>query len=192
MIKHFNSRQFDGPFRHKRLLAILPDRMNYKSLLYIGARPDRIDHIEIFKHCNVTIAEIWRNNVRNIRKALKSPNAHKAVKKLRGLKSVKIIKRNIIDMDLDRKFDVGMWWHGPEHVASDKLQQAIENLERHTRCVVVLGCPWGHYAQSNFQNPHEKHISHNNPEFFHSLGYHVETQGKKGPGSNIMSIKRLK
>lgn len=187
MIKYFpESKEFDGKFREQRLKSNI-DFKEYKSLLYVGARPQRMDHLWMFENYDVTILEIWEPNI----KGINAGKVHHSVKKaIDSLKSLEVVCGNVIDFQLDKKFDIGMWWHGPEHVEEQHLEKAISNLESHCS-TVIMGCPWGLYDDHSMSNPYESHISHNQPEFFENLGYYVEAQGKEGAGSNLMSIKSL-
>jgi len=194
MIKYFpESKQFDGPFRHQSLINNLQEEFKTcKTLLYVGARPERMDHIDLFTNFDITILEIFPFNVKTLQEAKLSKKASSnAIRNMLAAKSVRIVEGNVIDFKMDKKFDVSMWWHGPEHVSPENLELAITNLENHTLKTVILGCPWGLYADHHWENPYESHISHNQPEFFDGLGYDVEVQGKEGPGSNLLSIKKM-
>lgn len=187
MIKYCEgSKQFDGKFREKRLLANV-DFSKYSSVLYIGARANRIDHINLFKGYSATVLEIWERNVLNIRKN----NCSDVVKKnLSLLKLLKVIHGDITNY-CDDKYDVVMWWHGPEHVDREDLDKGIDNCVKMAKNYVILGCPWGNYKEHHFNNPYEDHKSSLQPEYFESKGFYVEVMGKEGPGSNILSVMKL-
>jgi len=191
MITYIPSAQFDGKFREDRILRAI-DTSKYQSLLYVGARPQRMDHIKVFDNYDITILEIWKKNVDKIHELVASQKWNVgAVGNLKKAKSVELLHGDVINYEFYRKYDVSMWWHGPEHVDESQLEKAIRNLESCTQNVVILGCPWGEYEQKMDNNPYEEHLSSLQPEFFEKLGYKVEVHGQEGAGSNIMSIKYM-
>jgi len=179
MIEYFpKSKQFDGKFRLQRLIENI-NLEKIKTVLYVGIRPNRADHLSLFNGKQIYALEIWERNIR----IMIENNCWPVCKYFSG---------DIVNWNTDMKFDLVFWWHGPEHVEKNKLNEAVANCEKLATQMVVMGCPWGDYLSHEFsKNPHERHVSELEPEFFDQLGYYVEAQGKRGPGSNLMAIKYL-
>lgn len=166
--------------RTSSLNRIAPDLFSYKSVLYIGARTARMDYGKEFKESgfDITVAEIYKPNVEY----------------LRSVEWIKeVIECDIRKIDISNTFDVVFWWHGPEHVKQDELAITINRIEKLSRNLVVLGCPWGKFEQgAEDGNPNEVHLSYLLPEDFESIGYSVECLGDKDVrGSNITSVKKI-
>jgi len=89
------------------------------------------------------------------------------------------------------KFDVVMWWHGPEHLQKDELSDALMKCYKTSNIMSVVACPWGVYKQGVVAgNPYERHLSYLYPEFFHELGWNTDTIGTKDcEGSNLLAWK---
>lgn len=188
MVKYFSSKQFDGKFRKQRILAnvnvnkLLKEKLN--TLLYIGARPNRIDNLDLFAGFNVTILEVWHKNVVAISNNKCDLRIKKNISKLNNLK---VVEGDIYDFN-SGIYDVVMWWHGPEHVDQSRLDICIDNCINTSSKYTIIGCPWGDYKEHHFNNPYENHVSSLQPEYFERKGFYVEVMGKEGPGSNIMSV----
>jgi len=181
MAKHFKSKQFDGKFRWERLHALLPDVKEFATVLYVGARPQRQDHLKLFRipECSVDIVEIWKPNVIKMR----------TMKDLAWIRNIEV--GDITKYVPKENYDAVFWWHGPEHVQSEVMESTLKLIESYTNKIIILGNPWGKYLEhSSEKNPYEQHVSHYQPEFFEKFGYVVETHGKEGPGSNMIAIKR--
>lgn len=150
-----------------------------KDCLYVGAGcnatfqfvPELIDH-----NYKITLLEIWKPN-----SDLYSghPWFNEA------------ICSDIRIFDTDRKWDLLMWLHGPEHIHKEELESTVKKIEKLTRKLIVMACPWGIYPEGAIQgNPHEVHLSSLYEEDFKALGYMVDTIGQKDvPGSNLLSWK---
>lgn len=78
-------------------------------------------------------------------------------------------------------FNVVIWWHGPEHIHRHEVNPTIASLERITKRLVVLACPWGktHMDRKvdNGKIPGQVHLSQLYPEDFEILGYQTATIG---------------
>jgi len=168
--------------RAKQAFRAVPDLLNYKTLLYIGASKARAEMLSYFieKDYNIAILEAWSENVLYYRKQL-----------IKKLSIIQADVRNVSKIPL-ANFDVVMWWHGPEHVEKIILSQVLNELYKHTNKILILACPWGRYVQQAVKgNPYEVHRSHLYPEFFKELGFKTSTLGKKDRrGSNLVAWKR--
>lgn len=169
----------DNLDRTESLKRLAPDLYNYQSVLYIGARNDRFDYGIDFKKANynITVLEVWEPNCK-------------------FLKSIpwvsKVIQADLKDCNIDNKYAVVFWWHGPEHIELELLPPILDKLEGATEKLIVLGCPWGSYPIGALGgNPYEKHVSEVEPDIFEKYGYTCECLGKRGVGSNITAVKRM-
>ena len=88
--------------------------------------------------------------------------------------------RGIGDLAAGRRWDVVVWWHGPEHIAQEDLERTVRGLEA-VGGLVVLAAPWGRNDQPMIQgNEHQEHKSHLQPGDFERLGYKTATCGVEG------------
>ena len=104
---------------------------------------------------------------------------------------------NVIKADVQKmsklslgKFDIVMWWHGPEHLEEDRLYaSSLKQLQALTGKILITACPWGKYTSRRVtKNPYEEHLSCLYPEFFESLGWATNTIGEKDrEGSNLLA-----
>ena len=180
--------------RRNQLEECIPDIWDHDSLLYIGAkvvekkRPSwgGMRWIPQFHKAGykIDVIEIWRPNVRQLIKFNQEEQAFSRI--IRG--DVRIINRYI-----KRKYDVVMWYHGPEHIRERYIKLTLKKLELLAKRVVVIGCPWGVYKQgATRKNFYEVHVSSLYLELFESLGWQTDTLGEKDvPGSNILAWKRM-
>jgi hypothetical protein len=105
----------------------------------------------------------------------------------------KILRGNIRTDDLPEKYDVVMFWHGPEHLTREDLPFALSKAEMMATRLVVLASPWGRYAQGDCGgNPFERHVSHLYEIDLEAFGYRTSTLGRKDKkGSNLLAWKRF-
>jgi hypothetical protein len=77
-----------------------------------------------------------------------------------------------VDKYVHRKFDLVLWWHGPEHIKEEFLVPTIKKLERLSNKYVVLGSPEGWHEQGSDRDNHfDSHLSGPDSAFYRSLGY---------------------
>jgi hypothetical protein len=80
-------------------------------------------------------------------------------------------------------YDTAFWWHGPEHVTREQLDDALANLEASVKLggLIVLGCPWGvaPYADQEHYDAHEQHVGAYYPEDWEQRGYSVFVDGTR-------------
>ena len=103
-----------------------------------------------------------------------------------------VIHTDVRQLDGVGKYDAVFWYHGPEHIAKDELPDVLAELESRAD-LVVLGCPWGKYAQDAVGgNPYEIHRSALTPQDFQGWGYETSQLGKRNGRyeSNILAVKR--
>jgi len=88
-------------------------------------------------------------------------------------------------------YDHTVWLHGPEHIGAHEFVPTVRALEKLTRHIVVMGCPWGWAPHGvAYDNPHTQHRSYYYPEHFQRLGYRVAGIGPKDKlGSHLLAWK---
>lgn len=169
--------------RKEQLLRSIPDVLDYKTLLYVGANTRRMEMVDLFmvKGYKIDVLEIWPQN------AIELGEWNRVTKALN-----EIIIGDIRSFAASRHYDVVMWWHGPEHVKTDELPGILARLETLARKVVVLACPCGLYPQGETGgNPYEVHEQSIYPQNFRDLNYKINILGKTDkPGSNLIGWKR--
>lgn len=166
--------------RAEHLTRLAPKLFQAKSVLYVGARVDRVDFLADFLNTGskITLLEIHKPNVDYF-------------KTIPGI--AEIIEGDVTKFESEKKFDAVFWWHGPEHIEKVKLAETLAKLESMTKKTIVLGCPWGDVPQGKelvAQNPHEEHRNFFNLGDFEKFGYQVGYSGiQNTSGSNIIAIK---
>lgn len=135
---------------------------NAGYLLYVGANqlrpPHHVETLRFFGwSCH--LLEIFPGNV----------DHHKRL----GLFDT-ITEGDIRTAALPQKgYDVGMWWHGCEHIPRSDMNIALMNLERASD-FVVLGCPHGESPQGpEYGNVAETHQWNVWPIDLQKYGYNV-------------------
>lgn len=180
-MEHFNDID-----RTKSLQRLAPDLFTeaHKSVLYVGARNGGFEYGRDFRvaKIKITMLEAFEENVNYL-------------KQIPWI--VEVIHGDVRYKKIENNYDIVFWWHGPEHISEIELPLTVKKLESICNNIVVMGCPWGMYEQSdnpygNYKNPYEVHVSHFDYHIFEKMGYKVECLGTKNvPGSNITSVKRL-
>lgn len=88
-----------------------------------------------------------------------------------------VICGDVRELGRERRWDVAVWWHGPEHIARQDLGPAIRGLES-VAGLVVLAAPWGINKQPVVEgNLHQEHKAHLQPVVFEQMGYRAVTCG---------------
>lgn len=170
--------------RQQQLLKAVPTILRHKTLLYVGASQRRQHLLPLFvkNGYHITILEAWHRNAVYVAKHVAGVNA--------------VIcgdVRNAERMLRDR-FDVTMWWHGPEHIPAQDLPPTLAALEALAKKLVVLASPWGRYDQDAVDgNPYERHLSSIYPDTLEELGYKTSTLGSIDVrGSNLLAWRHIK
>ena len=179
-MKHYEEWNLDGRCRTASLNRLIPELFNNQSVLYVGARTDRMDYGDNFRDggSTVDVLEIFEPNVAYLKTVDWINEVHCG---------------DVRTFSTDKKYDIVFWWHGPEHIPEKDLPATLALLEDNAKVAVVLGCPWGNFPQGHLHsNPNEEHVSHYNYDIFEDLGYSVECIGQKDtPGSNITCVKYM-
>ena len=163
--------------RLRQLWDFVPEVFQPGTLLYVGAGILRAEFLLqlMVAGREVTILEAYARNVAYWQ----------------------LSRQSVIHMDVRAlgevgRYDAAFWWHGPEHVSKLDLPAVLEGLESRADLVVV-GCPWGKYAQEAVGgNPYEIHRSALTPQDFQGWGYETSQLGKRNGRyeSNILAVKR--
>jgi len=162
------------------LKNLAPDVFSHRSVLYVGARPDRFEYLYDFKNegYKIDLIEIYKENYNDF-------------KRFKWLN--KVILGDITKFNSRKKYDVIFWWHGPEHVEKKDFIKTLKKLENTATKMVVLGMPWGNVPQRlKYENPYEEHVSFYDLEDFENLGYNVDVVGDKNNYfSQLTAVKFL-
>ena len=175
---YLTDREYFKRQRPEQLVRKIPDIWSHSSVLYVGARTDRMDFGICFQMAgyDIDVLEVFGPNVEYL-------------KQIQWIK--KVIQGDVrhAPMIVDRDYDVVFWWHGPEHIEKVDLERTLEGLKRITKKIVVCGSPWGIYEQGPlYDNPWEIHRSTLYPSDFESLEFKTSTLGIQDlPKSNILS-----
>ena len=121
--------------------------------------------------------------------------------KIAKLYNIKCINADIVDWskkNVSDKFDLVIWWHGPEHVEEENLANTLSNLERICNNAVILGLPDGSDPR-NIESEYEDEIAddkhHNNITELdlNKLGYTTVsyTRDDRRQGKAITAIKLM-
>jgi len=181
---------YDNIDRTASLKRIVPDLYDYKTVLYVGARPDRHDYLEDFHKANykIDVIEIWHPNVKWLR-------ALPWINRVYHINFKKFFAEYYLYYS-HLKYDIIFLWHVIEHIYMPEIEYIFTKrlFEQVAKKIIVIGCPWGVYHQGEMGgNPDEAHVSHLDYQIFEKYGYQVECLGKQNYiGSNITAIKKIK
>lgn len=174
--------------RKRLIINNIPEVLNAKTMLYIGANPNRMELIDLFYGMGIIIdvVEAWEENFNGLCK----------------LNEKWMIFRRIYRADIREeiycsyfdKYDVVCWHHGPEHIPKEQVPRTLEILEGFALQYVILGMPWGLFPQGPKEgNIHEVHHWAAGKKFFENLGYETQSIKKKNKrGSHILAWKKIK
>lgn len=172
----------------KKTVLQIPNILEYKTLLYVGANPARLELLDLFFKAGyiIDILEIYPPNVEGLRKLNEKQKIFENI----YMGDV----REIDEIIIGKKYDVVCFWHGPEHIEKKEIKPTLIQLENKTKHIIFLGCPYGYYPQDDvYGNKAEIHRCSLDPELFQSMGYKTKTIRKKNKrGSNILSWKIIR
>lgn len=177
---------YKGKSRKRKLqVASVPKVYFYDSLLYVGASPSRFELIDEFYYAGyeIDVLEIFEPHVQ----ALEVIN-----RRWKIFKNIMLGDVRKAEEILKHRYDVVVFWHGPEHLGLLDFVPTIRKLEDFAKHLVVCGCPWGDYPQGPVKgNPHEAHILSLFPKDFQKLGFNTSTSRRSpGRGSNLLAWKK--
>lgn len=146
-----------------------------KTALYVGATPRRSQMVLELSGANydITLLEAFK------------PNADYYAGHPWFAEVICGDVQNICEIANGRKWDLVVWWHGPEHVDKERLPQTLADLEAVANEMVVLGSPWGQNLHGMVSgNPHSVHQASIDMPDLEKLGYSTSTLGEKdNPGT---------
>lgn len=153
--------------RSYQFMTIFPDMFDKPGkLLYVGGhlRYGRdLQMTRLFRNANwqIDVIEIFEENINQ----------------LRGLHWI----TNLIHGDIrtydPEKYDVIMFWHGPEHLLFDEVVELTDKLKKHTD-LLIYATPNGRYDQGEeYGNPYEVHASTWTKEKFEWIGMKADAIG---------------
>ncbi len=136
----------DEGLRTLQTAAQMLDPARWDRVLYIGWHPKTFAEWEgdwYLMHMkglrpgrpvSHTIIETWKPYADELR-------AHPK----RHLHGIRVLHADVVEWSqtTNERFDVVMWWHGPEHVDQDHLGPTLSRLEAMCDGIVILGCPDG-------------------------------------------------
>lgn len=118
--------------------------------------------------CRLTIVEAHEPNVETLREVMPEEE---------------IIHADIREWAPPKKYDLVVWWHGPEHVNSPEVKPMLEKLEAAVVGTLLIGCPWGDYKQGEIDgNPFERHLCPLSVAYFRKKGFRVTHMGEPCEG----------
>jgi len=152
------------------------------TALYIGASPSRFQLGRELHDAGyeITLLEAWEPNAKHYL-------GHPWIKYI-----VNADVRKLGKFDLPHaRYDLVVWWHGPEHVTREELPATLQQIEGVCTGIVLLGCPWGRNPQGAVGgNEYERHSGAHYPEDFNNLGYETAVLGGRDQQwSHIMAWK---
>lgn len=151
-----------------------------RTCLYVGAWPNGCALIPELRNAGyqITIVEVWLPYVKEVQKLL--------------LPDEKIVHSDIRDFQTDDKFDVVIWWHGPEHMPQKDWERTMEKLDSFATTWCVLAGPWGTYRQGPVDgNPLQEHVSELTHKWFAERGWCVSTTGQPNmPGGEVVAWRK--
>ena len=155
------------PHEYKAYELVISHKDNIKKVLNIGfvSLPDVTFRILNALNINpeLTYLEIFDKNYE--RGKLQYPTINFVHGDVRNIKNL-----------IHDKFDLIVWWHGPEHIYEHELVDTIANIETllTTNGVIILGSPDGWQEQHNDDgNVHNDHYSGPDSDFYKSQNYEV-------------------
>lgn len=166
--------------REKQLEKCIPDLFNYKSVLYIGANTHRQQILKDFRNhgYEIDIVEPFEDNCKFCALIPGVANVWESI---------------IQDFNLDIKYDIVFWWHGPEHIDKEEYEKTFAKIESLANKYVVFGVPWGINPQDAIDgNDYEIHRTYVYPEDFQKYGYQTDTIGVKDTfNNNLIAYKKI-
>lgn len=184
----------------KRQIETIPGVFDYETMLYIGANTKRIELIDLFyaHEYAIDVIEAWEPNFKALVEWNKKWKIFENVY-LNDVRFIDVMTRGFKFANLKRpgsfrdRWDIIIFWHGPEHLPRLDVAPTLEALECHANHLVIVGCPRGEYKQLAVGgNPFEEHDSYLYEKDFQDLGYLTDTLKPQKPhGSNIMAWKKV-
>ena len=143
-------------------------------MLYVGGAPGKVQLVNKFSN-NFTI-DLLEVHFSNLAAIAKEKVFNRCI-----WGDVRDIER--LSIWQPKKYDVAVWWHGPEHIRGYEMVMTLKKLEHVTESLILLGCPYGRYEQDTVNgNVYERHLQTLYPDDFAGLGYEVDFIGEVDSG----------
>lgn len=162
--------------RWEFIIKNIPDILDHKSILYIGANKLRHWFLDKFENADyeIDIVEIYQDNC----------------KWLLSQGKYNVCNANILNFNFGKKYDIVFWYHGIEHVLKNSFINYLPNIKNNINKLAIFGCPYGKFKQDEvYNNENEKHISEWSPNELINLGLQVAYYGKENDvwGADLIS-----
>jgi hypothetical protein len=171
--------------REAQFKSAIPEALELRTILYIGAKPARMQILPIFFGNGrvIDVLEAWPANI----DALIGLNEKSKVFR-------RIFLGDVRKAEILESYELVLFWHGPEHLAIQDLPFVLAKLEAAATRLVVLASPWGRYSQGATEgNPFERHRSSLYPEDLAGFGYQTAVHGERDrKGSNLIAWKWIR
>ena len=160
--------------RLKQLQRCIPDIFTFTDVLYIGGHLKYGRNVQIGRLFeNIEIVEAFEGNVNELRQA-----------------GYKVYHSDIMTWRPEKKYQVSMFWHGPEHLYDWQVPILIDKLKGCTTDLIVFATPFGVYDQGpEYGNDYETHRSHWRAADFEKLGMESDEMGETYNGNVISWLK---
>jgi len=165
---------------------------SWKEILYVGACPDTFQKWggDFFLKYIASLGAIFKCTIVEKHR----PYAEEIQSRISKRCDIQVICEDIIEYVkwCEKKFDVIIWWHGPEHVYADELELVLQRFEKMCK-LIILGCPEGEqdYCDSETGDTHKTILR---IAQFLDRGYEAwfEDRRWKIQGPAITAIKRIR
>ena len=163
------------------LMATVPDILRHRTCLYVGAHPhDGMSFVPELREAGyrLTIIEAHGPNVKIIGGMLRD--------------SEEILHADLRTWQPAQKFDLALWWHGPEHLPMGDREACLEKIDACSTSWTIAAGPWGCYPQGAADgNPFQAHVSELEPEWFQERGWCAQTVGQRSvPGGQVVAWRK--
>ena len=158
-------------------MGSVPQVLDKRTCLYVGAWPGGTALIPELRAAGyeLTIVEVWAPYVVDLQHEM--------------LPHEKVVCSDIRTWEADSKYDLVIWWHGPEHMPIADWEATLEKLDGCARAWCVVAGPWGPYRQPPIDgNPQQEHVAVLEAKWFSARGWNVKTFGRHGiPGGEVVA-----
>jgi hypothetical protein len=144
-------------------------------VLYIGIEKYRMVFVKNFlwHGYKMDILEIWKPHIDYYREVNSNFNLFN-----------KIVHGDVREVDkyseLDDKYDVVFWFHGPEHIMKKELPDTIEKLKQKTGKLLIMACPYGEsHSPARGGNVYNEHVAELYTEDFYGMYLEVVCEQEK-------------
>lgn len=146
-----------------------------KDILMVGWRHDSdktfVDYL-VSQNKEVTIVEIYEPNLKSITQP-----------------TIKVVCDDILKYTPDKKYDLFLWQHGPEHVSKEDAVNAFERLSPYFKYLMIETPHGVNHQDEMYGNIYERHISHWTFEDYINLGFQATLYAGKNHDAFLFGYK---